>query len=219
MKRRIEKGVTLLENLIAMLILGVGLLGMLGVILNSLKLTLSSNYRTIAVMHAESLAEKARGQPALLTGAASFSTLPTATTNAASCRLGGTGGSVAANISCECLNSTGCTTVGDFLFTTMQAWRDQLTTGGVVGTANASSQGSLPNGRGMICRDSTTLATLHQIDPSSNTWQCDGLGGFVVKVCWNEQRVSGSAATTATAVATSSEFKQASGWLCTFVPI
>lgn len=218
MKRRIEKGVTLLENLIAMLILGVGLLGMLGVILNSLKLTLSSNYRTIAVMHAESLAERARGQPALLTGTASFSTLPAATTTAASCRLGGTSGSVLSNVRCECFNSTGCTDTGDFLFTIIQSWRDQLTTG-AAGTANANSQGSLPNGRGMICRDSTTLATLHQIDPSANTWQCDGTGGFVVKVCWNEQRVSGSAASGATASATSAEFKQASGWLCTFVPI
>lgn len=63
---RKQQGVTLLETLIAILVLSFGMLGMLGVIINSLKLTTSSNYRTIAAQYAYSMADIVRGTPALL---------------------------------------------------------------------------------------------------------------------------------------------------------
>lgn len=55
-----QSGVSLLEVLIAILILSFGLLGMLGLIINSYKLTSSSNYRTIAVQQSYSIAETVR---------------------------------------------------------------------------------------------------------------------------------------------------------------
>lgn len=58
--RRRQSGVSLLEVLIAILILSFGLLGMLGLIINGLKLTSSSNYRTIAVQQSYSIAEIVR---------------------------------------------------------------------------------------------------------------------------------------------------------------
>ena len=79
-----QSGVSLLEVLIAILILSFGLLGMLGLIINSLKLTSSSNYRTIAAQQAYSMADTLRSNVLLLakfqnpTGAAKPTCLTTA---------------------------------------------------------------------------------------------------------------------------------------------
>lgn len=61
-----QSGVSLLEVLIAILILSFGLLGMLGLIINSLKLTSSSNYRTIAAQQAYSMADTLRSNVLIL---------------------------------------------------------------------------------------------------------------------------------------------------------
>ncbi len=61
-----QSGATLLEVLIAILILSFGLLGMLGLITNSLKLTSSSNYRTIAAQQAYSMADTLRSNVLIL---------------------------------------------------------------------------------------------------------------------------------------------------------
>lgn len=61
-----QSGATLLEVLIAILILSFGLLGMLGLIINSLKLTSSSNYRTIAAQQAYSMADTLRSNVLIL---------------------------------------------------------------------------------------------------------------------------------------------------------
>lgn len=50
----------MLEVLIAVLILSFGLLGMLGMMLNSMKFTTTSNYRTIATLLAYSMADTAK---------------------------------------------------------------------------------------------------------------------------------------------------------------
>ena len=64
--RNRESGATLLEVLIAILVLSFGLLGMLGLIINSYKMTSSSNYRTIAAQQAYSIADTLRGNVLLL---------------------------------------------------------------------------------------------------------------------------------------------------------
>lgn len=61
-----QSGVSLLEVLIAILILSFGMLGMLGLIINSLKLTSSSNYRTIAAQQAYSMADTLRSNVLIL---------------------------------------------------------------------------------------------------------------------------------------------------------
>lgn len=64
--RSSQTGATLLEVLIAILVLSFGLLGMLGLIINSYKMTSSSNFRTIAAQQAYSIADTLRGNILLL---------------------------------------------------------------------------------------------------------------------------------------------------------
>ena len=52
-----QAGVTMLEVLVAIVVLSFGLLGMLGLIVNSLKMTSSSHYRTIAGQQLVAMAE------------------------------------------------------------------------------------------------------------------------------------------------------------------
>lgn len=61
-----QSGATLLEVLIAILILSFGLLGMLGLIINSYKLTSSSNFRTVAAQQAYSMADTLRSNVLIL---------------------------------------------------------------------------------------------------------------------------------------------------------
>lgn len=62
-----QTGVTLLEVLIAILILSFGLLGMLGLITNGLKITGSSNYRSIAAQKLTEMADMINANPAQIT--------------------------------------------------------------------------------------------------------------------------------------------------------
>jgi len=66
-----QTGVTLLEVLIAILILSFGLLGMLGLITNGLKITGSSNYRSIAAQQLTEMADMINANPALISAYAS----------------------------------------------------------------------------------------------------------------------------------------------------
>jgi type IV pilus assembly protein PilV len=51
-----QRGMTMMEVLIAILILSVGLFSMLGLLMNSMKLTATSNYRAMATQHAHAMA-------------------------------------------------------------------------------------------------------------------------------------------------------------------
>lgn len=100
-----QRGVSLLEVLIAILILSFGMLGMLGLIINSLKLTSSSNYRTIASQQAYSIAETVRDKGYLFA------------------KVQNPGGSVEA----KCFEAAGCNQ--DEMFTTDFAiWSARLST-------------------------------------------------------------------------------------------
>jgi len=57
---RKQQGFLMLEVLVAIVVLSIGMLGILGVILNSLKFTTSSNYRTIAAQQSYAMAETMR---------------------------------------------------------------------------------------------------------------------------------------------------------------
>jgi type IV pilus assembly protein PilV len=59
-------GFTLVETLVAILILAVGLFGMLGIVVNSVKLSSSSNFRSVAAQQAYSMAESLRANPLTL---------------------------------------------------------------------------------------------------------------------------------------------------------
>lgn len=122
---RKQHGVTLLETLIAILVLSFGMLGMLGVIINSLKLTTSSNYRTIAAQQAYSMADLLRGTPALLAENSGQ----------------GYSGLSYTDPESNCLKTAGCDKA-KLMKTQLYIWQEGL-------------KASLPSGSGIICRDTS----------------------------------------------------------------
>ncbi len=95
----------MLEVLIAILILSFGLFGMLGLLINSLKLSASSNHRTVAGQQAYSIAEVLRANPELIVAI----DRPTPAFTA------------------SCTKAAGCENM-DYLQTTFALWRNQLAT-------------------------------------------------------------------------------------------
>jgi len=64
--RPTDKGFSLIEVLLAIAILSVGMLGMLLLMINSTRLTTSSNYRSVAAQLAYSMADSMRSNPTQL---------------------------------------------------------------------------------------------------------------------------------------------------------
>lgn len=88
---RLQQGVTLLEVLIAIVVLSFGLLGMLGMLMNGLKMTSSSHYRTIAAQQLTAMADMINANPSLI-GTYANATTP-----------------ITPNVTATCL-TTGCNT-------------------------------------------------------------------------------------------------------------
>lgn len=101
---RRERGAYLLEVLIAIVVLSFGMLGMLGVMLNSMKLTTTSNYRTIASELSDRMADSIKASVPM------------------SVIYGNASGSAAVG---DCLSSTGCAT-SDMVATETSLWGEQL---------------------------------------------------------------------------------------------
>lgn len=99
-----QAGITMLEVLVAIVVLSFGLLGMLGLIMNSLKMTSSSHYRTIAAQQLAAMAEAINANPDLIANYAPPGTTP----NYA-----------------NCLGAAGCTTA-DLPQTDYALWRSNL---------------------------------------------------------------------------------------------
>ncbi len=59
-----QRGVTLLENMVALLILSVGMLGLAGLQVYSLRGSAGASYRQIAVQQAQDMADRIRANPA-----------------------------------------------------------------------------------------------------------------------------------------------------------
>lgn len=151
-----QQGVTLLEVLIAILVLSFGLLGMLGLTANGIKMTSSSHYRTIAAQQLASMADMINANPYIVSKYAP----PTSTATAA------------------CLSTTGCahasttTLLSDASYATMpnndyNVWLVNLTR-------------LLPNGLGIVCLDADPA------DGNSADFKCSGAGRPTIKICWNE---------------------------------
>jgi type IV pilus assembly protein PilV len=121
-----QNGVTLLEVLIAIVVLSIGMLGMLGIMMNSMKLTTSSNYRSTAAQQAYSLADTLK---------ANIANWDTYTTSSATSVL-------------SCLTAAGClSTPTNFsnpslIGTEINMWNERLAT-------------ILPSGAGTVCRDAS----------------------------------------------------------------
>ena len=98
------KGISLFEVLIAVLILSFGLLGMLALLLSGLKLTTSSNFRNIATLESQAMADLLRGDPRNLT-------LYNSPANA---------------VDANCFTATNCTSMQTRVQTEFSLWLAQL---------------------------------------------------------------------------------------------
>ncbi|WP_420851589.1 type IV pilus modification protein PilV [Propionivibrio soli] len=101
---RLQSGSTMLEVLIAILVLSFGLLGMSGLIVNGLRTSSSSNYRSIAAQHLAEMVELAKADP---TGFADFVAASSST------------------VTQNCLRSAGCTSA-EIRATRYGMWLDNL---------------------------------------------------------------------------------------------
>jgi type IV pilus assembly protein PilV len=189
------RGYMMVEVLVTILIVSLGMFGILAVIINSLKLSSSSNYRTVAAQQATAMADLLRANPttiaynsaipvpgdcdAVVPGACSFSLL---SANAASA-------------SDTCFRSAGCSR-STFVNTTFRTWRTNLAA-------------ILPSGDGTICRDNAPATNAPTFSAGTWSFNCPvaATGPYVVKVCWGESNIR---ATTATSIG---------GMLCTWTAI
>jgi len=151
-----QRGFSMIEVLVSVLIVSIGILGTLSLLINGLRMSSSSNYRSIAAAQATAMAEVLRGNPRAIispagSGLSSFD-VPVPGSNP------------------DCYGVGGCAR-SDFVNNNVWDWQQQL--------AN-----SLPSGTGIICRDGSAAA--------STTLACTNTGQYVVKVCWNEQRIQAS---------------------------
>lgn len=164
-KASMQEGIALIETLITIVVVALGMLGILAMLINGLKLTSSSSYRTTASLQAQAMAEKLRANPSIVFTPASTTTVTFTTP----------GGST---FTTDCIKTTGCTS-DRFVPTHLKIWREQLAT-------------VLPNGKGTVCQDSADGAPTPATD-TWNCTNTSGSAPIVVKVCWNESRVQASA--------------------------
>jgi type IV pilus assembly protein PilV len=189
-----EKGFSLIEVLVSLVVLTIGLFGILGIIITSMQMNSSSVYRTIAAQQAYAMAETLRANPTALGTASAASAVAFASATSA--------------VVNTCLQSAGCsrgsTGANGFVQMSISMWQAQLAA-------------VLPYGTGTICQDGTPN------DGTSANWMCDGPSGtqtptnnnapYVVKVCWNESRI---AASSSVVVSTSGGTSGSGGALCTY---
>ncbi len=164
-----QHGVTMLEVLIAIVVLSFGMLGMLGLLTNGLKMTSSSQYRTIAAQQLTAIADMISANPDI---SFAYAALPS---NSA--------------VTSNCLTATGCATTVSTLTTTTGTPPVTTTTTSLSSTALPQTDyelwrqnlAMLPQGVGVVCLDSTPA------DGNSANFACDNSGRLTVKICWNEQ--------------------------------
>ncbi len=99
-------GMTLLEVLVAITVLSFGMLGMLGLLINGLKLTSSSNYRNIANIESQAMADLVRANARNL----SLYNIPTDSPSS------------------SCFTSSGCSSSQSRVQTEFSLWLDRLAT-------------------------------------------------------------------------------------------
>lgn len=145
-----QEGATMLEVLIAIVVFSFGMLGMLGLVVSSLKISSTSNFRSVASEQLAAMADALNANPVMINDYLSVASSPTATAS--------------------CFAAGGCTTA-QLAETEYKLWLDRVAE-------------LLPSGAARLCRDSTPS------DGDSTNWACDGSGRPVVKICWNESRVS-----------------------------
>lgn len=163
-----QHGVTMLEVLIAIVVLSFGLLGMIGLLANGLKMTSSSHYRTIAAQQLTAIADMINANPEIV---AKYAPPPTTGRD-----------------SSYCFSVSGCDTTVATTTTTTGTPPISSTTTTVTSALPATEyflwqrdlSDKLPSGAGVVCLDSSPA------DGNSSNWECSNDGRPTVKICWNE---------------------------------
>jgi type IV pilus assembly protein PilV len=154
-------GFTMLEVLVAVLILSIGLLGLAGIYVASVQNTKTANLRTLATQQAYDLADRMRtniGALTVLSPTVPFYHLPTATQHT------------------SCYTAT-CTSQ-QMAENDYYEWNDPASPG--------SNRSVLPDGNGVVCLDSTPSDGTW--DGAALTHACDGLGtAYAIKIWWLEK--------------------------------
>jgi len=162
-----EQGFTLLEVLIAIVIVSIGLLGVAAMQASTLKNAGSSKYRSAAITLTSDMADRLRanlegvmdGNYAVGTG---YNRPRTALNDAAY---------VTFDTACR---SSGCLPTA-MVLDDLATWQERLAS-------------SLPRGTGVVCIDSGSLGPA-SFDGTTIVPQCDGLGTmFAIKVFWLDNR-------------------------------
>lgn len=199
-KATTSSGFALIETLVTIVVVALGMLGILAILMQSFKLTTSSNYRTIAAMQTQAMAEKLRANPTALFTAVNPSTgQPLTSVNPANglATINPTfttpGSQDDYSATTNCLKSGTTCSVGSFVATSIAIWNEQLAQ-------------ILPKGQGTVCQDDSAFDHTPNLSVSPIDWNCSngsGTAPVAIKVCWNETRVVASR-----------DSLGAGGWLC-----
>ncbi len=155
-----QRGFTLLEVLIAVVVFAIGLLGIAGLQVAGMRFTHGSQLRAVATMQAENLADRMRAN---IVGVRSG--------------LYNITGTMPDSYDTDC-GASACTPA-ELARYDLVMWNVDVT-----GKPNESNAAVLPGGVGVVCLDSTPN------DGDSSNWACDGLGiAYAIKIAWDERTV------------------------------
>lgn len=168
--RQRQQGITLLEVLISILVLSFGLLGMLGLTANSLKISSTSYYRTIAAHQLTTMADMMVANPYLV--AYAYYAPP----------------SVISSPNTDCLGSSGCPQdVGEIGLKKADANGYNRMPDNEYFIWRSNVERLLPSGKGIVCLDETPD------DGHQDDFKCSNSGRPTIKICWKESsRISTS---------------------------
>ncbi|NTV09649.1 MAG: type IV pilus modification protein PilV [Zoogloea sp.] len=164
--RRMQSGFSLIEVLVAIVIMAIGLLGVAGLNLIALRGTQDAGNRTVATELAYEIAERMRANPGARASYNSGAAIDTTATPP------------------DCF-SNACTGAQQALQDRI-LWARSINNMSITDTTARALQARLPDGQAAVCIDSTPN------DGTPATPACDNAANapFVVKLWWNERSMN-----------------------------
>ncbi len=183
-KKSTLSGFTLLEVLVALVIFSIGLLGLAGLQILSLRLTSDSLLRTIAAVQANDMIDRMRANgPATMLGVNSPYNNPAGTSTANPNCLGMDSSGNPANVSCTAAQMAG----EDFY-----EWYANIAGTPATGW-HPIINASLPSGSGVVCIDSTPNDGTPSAPGCDNVVTVPNRPIFAIKIWWYERKNANSA--------------------------
>ncbi|MGD9591937.1 MAG: type IV pilus modification protein PilV [Candidatus Berkiella sp.] len=186
-------GFTLLEVLVALMIFSIGLLGLAGLQIFSLRLTGDSLLRTTAAILANDMIDRMRANPAATNlGVNSPYNNPNKTATGNPSCIGKNGSGTTVNSQCTATQMAG----HDFY-----EWYANLSGANATGW-HPTIGALLPSGSGVVCIDSTPNDGTSAAPACDNVVAVAGKPIFVIKIWWTERKDANSPGTTHNYIAT-----------------